>query len=137
MQGRRVLEALAAGPLSVAAVLAHIRRSDVAAPVARASLSRTLRRLWAAGLVELVTGHPTRPTLTDHVAYWRTAYATVQASPDAAYQAYRRQLATPADDSYGSAAAYVDAFRMAAAERPYARVRRVVLTPNGRAAVNN
>jgi hypothetical protein len=75
--------------------------------------------------------------LTEQVAYWRTAYANVQASPDAAYQAYRRQLATPADDSYGSVAAYVDAFRMAAAERPYARVRRVVLTPNGRAAVNN
>jgi hypothetical protein len=30
---------------------------------------------------------------------------------------YRRQLATPADDSYGSAAAYVDGFRRAAAER--------------------
>jgi hypothetical protein len=32
--------------------------------------------------------------------------------------------------------AYVDAFRMAAAERPYARVRRVALTPKGHATVN-
>jgi hypothetical protein len=129
-----VLEALATadGPLSVAAVLALIRRPDVAAPVARASLSRTLRRLWAAGLVELVTGHATRPTLTEQAAFRRTAYATVRASPEAAYQVYRRQLATPADDPYESAAAYVDAFRRAAAERPYARVRRVVLTDLGK-----
>ena len=112
-----MLEALTTGPLTLAAVLAHVRRPDVSVRVTQASLSRTLRRLWAAGLVELVTGHPTRPTLTEQVAYWRTAYANVQASPDAAYQAYRRQLATPADDSYGSAAAYVDGFRRAAAER--------------------
>jgi hypothetical protein len=77
----------------------------------------------AAGLVELVTARAARPTLTEQVAYWRRAYATVKASPDAAYDAFRRQLATPADDPYESAAAYVDAFRMAAAERPYARVR--------------
>src|SRR6266849_6262660 len=126
VQGRAVLEALATGdePLPVAVVLTHICRPEVAAPVARASLSRTLRRLWAAGLVELVTGHATRPTLTEQVAHWQRAYATVKASPDTAYQAFRRQLATPADDPYESAAAYVDAFRMAAAERPYARVRR-------------
>src|SRR6266852_9834794 len=93
VQGRAVLEALATGdePLPVAAVLTHIRRPEVTAPVARASLSRTLRRLWAAGLVELVTGHDTRPTLTEQAAYWRTAYATVRAFPEAAYQAFRRQ----------------------------------------------
>jgi DNA-binding MarR family transcriptional regulator len=132
-QGRIVLETLGTGhgPLPVAAVLAHIRRLDVSAPVARGSLSRTLRRLWAAGLVELVTEHATRPTLTEQAAYWRTAYATVRASPEAACQAFRRQLATPADDSYGSAAAYVDAFRVDA-ERPSARVRRVAFTPKGR-----
>jgi hypothetical protein len=56
--------------------------------------------LWAAGLVELVTKHAARLTLTEQVAYWRTAYATVKASPDAAYDAFRRQLATPADDPY-------------------------------------
>jgi hypothetical protein len=135
-QGRRVLEALATGPLSVAAMLAHIRRPEVAAPVARASLSRTLCGCWVAGFEELVTGHATHPMLTEQAAFRRTAYATVRASPEAAYQVYRRQLARPADDPYESAAAYIDAFRRAAAERPYARVRRVVLTPNGPAAVN-
>jgi hypothetical protein len=120
-QGRSVLKALATGeaPLPVAAVLEHIRRPDVAAPVARASLSRKLRRLWAAGLVELVTGHATRPTLTEqaaYCAYWRSQYVTAQASPDTAYQAYRRRFPTPADD-FGSAAAYVDRLRVEA-ERP-------------------
>ena len=83
-QGRRVLGALVAGPLPVAAVLAHVRRREISLPVARASLSRTLRRLWAAGLVELVTAHQSRPTLTEQAAFWRVRYATVQASPEAA-----------------------------------------------------
>ena len=131
-QGRRVLEALAArdGPLSVAAVLALIRRPDVAAPVARASLSRTLRRLWAAGLVELVTGHATRPTLTEQAAYWRSLYVAAQASPDATYQDYCRRFG----DHHGSAAGLQEALRAQVACYG-ARVRRVVLTPNGRAAV--
>jgi hypothetical protein len=41
---------------------------EVAAIVVRLEGERTLRRLWAAGLVELVTGHATRPTLTDQAA---------------------------------------------------------------------
>jgi hypothetical protein len=128
-----VLEALATadGPLPVAAVLTHIRRPDVSAPVARASLSRTLRRLWAAGLVELVTGHATRPTLTEEAAYWRSAYATAQASPDAAYRDYCRRYG----DHHGSAAGLLEALRAQAA-CPVARVRRVALTPTGREAVN-
>jgi hypothetical protein len=38
------------GPLSVAAVLTRIHQPGTSLLVARASLSRTLRRLWAAGL---------------------------------------------------------------------------------------
>jgi hypothetical protein len=49
-QGRRVL---GTGPLPVAALLARVHRPGVSLLVARASLSRTLRRLWAAELVEL------------------------------------------------------------------------------------
>jgi DNA-binding MarR family transcriptional regulator len=129
-QGRLVLAALAAGdgPLPVSRILACVRTPSTSLPVAQASLSRTLRRLWAAGLVELVTTQATRPTLTDHATYWRSAYARVSPCPDAAYQAYRRQVAT---DAYGSAAAYLAAWRHDA-ERPHARIRGVVLTPNGR-----
>ena len=132
-QGRVVLEALAAsdGPLPVRRILACVRTPGTSLPVAQASLSRTLRRMWVAGLVELITFHATRPTLTDHAAYWRSVYVKLRASPDAAYQAYRGQLAHASDDAYGSAAAYVDVFRREA-ERPQARVRGVVLTPKGR-----
>jgi len=132
MQGRRVLEALAAGdgPLPVTAILVQVRRPGMAAPVARASLSRTLRRLWAVGLVELVTGHATRPTLTERAAYWRSLYVAAQASPDATYQDYCRRFG----DHHGSAAGLLEALRAQVACYG-ARVRRVVLTPNGRAAV--
>jgi hypothetical protein len=132
VQGRAVLEALAAGdgPLSVAAVLALIRRPEVAAPVARASLSRTLRRLWAAGLVELVTGHATRPTLTEQAAYWRSLYVAAQASPDATYQDYCRRFG----DHHGSAAGLQEALRAQVACYG-ARVRRVALTDKGRETV--
>ena len=122
-------------PVAVAVVLGDVHRPGVSLPVARASLSRTLRRLWAAGLVELLTAPATRPTLTDQAAYWRTCYATMQAAPEAHYQAYRRSLQPPAEDDFGSATAYVEAFR-AAAVRPFARVCQVSLTEAGRAAVN-
>jgi hypothetical protein len=135
-QGRTVLEALATGngPLPVAAVLASIRRPDVAAPVARASLSRTLRRLWADGLVELLTGHATWPALSEQAAYWQKVYTAAQAAPEADWQAYRRQFPTHADD-FASAADYLEALRAHVA-CPGARVRRVSLTSKGRATVN-
>ena len=137
VQGRIVLAALAAadGPLPVAAVLTHIRRPEVKAPTARASLSRTLRRLWAADLVELVTRHAQRPTLTEQAVYWRTAYKSAQAAPDAAFQAYRQRFATAAD-AFASAAEYVDAIRAQAA-CPSARVSLVMLTSKGRASMVN
>jgi hypothetical protein len=134
-QGRTVLEALALdGPSSVAAVLARVSRPNVSAGVARASLSRTLRRLWTAGLVELVTAHATGPTLTKQVAYWRELSDHVRAAPEASWAAYRQRFPTRAED-FASASAYVAAIG-AEAERPRARVRRVSLTPKGRATVN-
>jgi len=135
-QGRAVLDALVGddAPVAVAVVLGDVHRPGVSLPVARASLSRTLRRLWA-GLVELLTAHATRPTLTDQAAYWRTCYATMQAAPEAHYQAYRRSLQPPAEDDFGSATAYVEAFR-AATVRPFARCVRCPLRRQGRAAVN-
>src|SRR5438128_2517891 len=142
-QGRRVLQAVASttdGQLTVCDLIAVIRQPSTSLPVARASVSRTLRRLWAARLVELVTHHPTRPALTDEAAYWRSLHATVQAAPDDTYRKYRAQLAAGGDrsddDRFGSAAALVAAFKDAAA-CPHARVHRVRLTPQGRAVVNN
>jgi hypothetical protein len=83
------------------------------------------------GLVELVTGHATRPTLTEQAAYWRSLYVGAQASLDATYRAYCRRYG----DHHGSAAGLLEALRAQVACYG-ARVRRVALTPNGHAAVN-
>jgi hypothetical protein len=126
------------GQLTAGEVLAHVRQPGTSVSVARASLSRTLRRLWTAGCLELWTRHPeqsTLTTLTEAVAYWRARYAQERAAPEAAYSAYCQDVATGATD-FGSAAAYLEALR-AKVTRPYARVRRVVLLPTGRAMVNN
>ena len=119
-QGRRVLGALVTGPLSVAAVLTRS--------------ARLARRYWWRARVcrgrcggcgrqdssSLVTAHPTRPTLTDQAAFWRVRYATVQASPETAYQAYRRQFPTRAED-YESVAAYAAWRSRRRAARRFAR----------------
>jgi hypothetical protein len=138
IQGRRVLEALGRthdGQLTVADLLVQIRQPETSVLVAKASLSRTLRRLWARGLVELVTRDRTGETLTAQVAFWRRQFETVRSAPEAYYRTYRERLATPADDAFGSAAAYVASFR-AEAERPSAAVRAVGSLGRGRAAVN-
>jgi integrase len=62
-QGRAVLGALpgaANGQLPIAAVFRAVHRADTRAAVERASLSRTLRRLWRAGgvLTSPRTGKP-------------------------------------------------------------------------------
>jgi hypothetical protein len=62
-------------------ILECVRTPARALPVARASLLRTLRRLWAAGLVELLTYHATPPTLTDQAAYWHSAFAIARSYP--------------------------------------------------------
>jgi DNA-binding MarR family transcriptional regulator len=137
VQGRRVLEALARtgdGQLTVGEVLRHVRRRHTSLPVARASLSRTLRRLWTAGFVELWTRPADRTRLTTEVAEWRAQYEQERADPEAAYAAYCRQVATAAE-TFGSALAYLEAVR-AQALRPRVRVRRIALLPPGRATVN-
>jgi DNA-binding MarR family transcriptional regulator len=118
----------------VAEVLRRVRRRHTSLPVARASLSRTLRRLWTAGFVELWTrpaDRTTWTTLTAEVAAWRAQYERERADPEAAYAAYCQEVA----NSFGSAAAYLEAVR-AEAMHPRARVRRIALLPPGRATVN-
>jgi DNA-binding transcriptional ArsR family regulator len=104
VQGRRVLEALARtgdGQLTVAEVLRHVRRRHTSLPVARASLSRTLRRLWTAGFVELWTrpaGWTRLTTLTKEVVEWRARYERERAAPEAAFAAYCQWVATAAEN---------------------------------------
>jgi DNA-binding MarR family transcriptional regulator len=136
-QARRVLGALAQTPnghLLVQSVLKCVRAPATSLPVAQASLSRSLRRLWSAGFVELAMRDG--DTLTAKASTRREVLAFVQGSPERAYQAYRQRLAQSngnTRDAFGSPAAYVAYFRARARQIPHARIHVVRLTPNGRA----
>jgi hypothetical protein len=136
-QGRAVLQALASaadGRLAMADVLRRVRRPGVSAAVTRASVSRTLRRLWLAGLVELADD--ARRTLTAEADRLERSAAVVHAQPEAAYRAYRERLGAQ-HDVYGSASRYAACWHAAAGRLPHLRVRQVHLTVNGRKAVNS
>jgi len=136
-QGRAVLQALTAaveGRLSPADVLRRVQRPGASVAVTRASLSRTLRRLWTAGLVELADG--AARTLTGEADQQRRWAEIAAAQPETAYRAYldkMRQDGQP--DRYGSAGRYVAAWQEVAARMPTLRVRLVHVTGAGRAAL--
>lgn len=138
-QGLAVLGALqeaAHGQLPITAVLRAVHRAGTRAPVARASLSRTLRRLWRAGLVELVA--EASRSLTGEVQHQQRCAALARSAPEASYQAYVarcRAEGTPLE--YFTAVEYVEAWRVSAELRPSLRVQHVVLTERGRKAVND
>src|SRR4051812_24325151 len=88
-QGRVVLEALAredSGRLWAVDLLDALRRPATADGVTRASLSRTLRRLWRASLVELMNADGV--TLTSEATRMAELAAAVRSAPDATYRAY-------------------------------------------------
>jgi hypothetical protein len=138
-QGRAVLQALATaadGRLATADVLRRVQRPGASATVTRASVSRTLRRLWAAGLVELADRD--RRTLTAEAARRQHLCDVVQAHPEVAYRAYVARLRRDGQhDGYGSAARYAAGWRHVAQRMPHLRVRQVHLTSTGHQAVNS
>lgn len=103
----------------------------------RASLSRTLRRLWQRGLVEL---HDSRwidagQTMSDKVRQRRGIAARAQANPEAFYREalrFRTLVAKHDHDPWGSADACVAEKVRLADEVPTLRVRRVSVTTLGR-----
>lgn len=132
--GLAVLQACL-GPRTVA-IHDLVRRSQRRPPVARASLSRTLRRLWRAGLVELTTDWGT--TLTEHHAEIDDTLAAQERDPEAAFaeelDAVRRGV--PGFLPYTTADEWLGYQRSAAARRKRGKPMRVVcLTSEGRALV--
>ena len=91
-----------------------MQRDGASASVTRASVSRTLRRLWTAGLVELedVAGR----TLTAEAERLQRRLAdAVTAQPDVAYRAYLERLRRNGQrDRYGSATRYAASWRATA-----------------------
>lgn len=115
----------AGGSASVAQL---VRRSGRSVRVARASLSRTLRRLWLRGLVELEDdwGHP----LTQGIASIEQDLARHERDPDEAFRCDREARAL---FPYATAREYLDVHRREARTvTRYRRTRRARVTVAGR-----
>ncbi len=113
-----------------------VRRSPRRQAVARASLSRTLRRLWRAGLVELLNDWG--DTLTEYYAAIDNKLAAQERDPDAAFavvlDAVRR--GAPGFFPYTTAADWIEDQRRAAAKLKRSKpTRTVCLTAQGRELV--
>jgi hypothetical protein len=118
--GRDVLRLLArasGGSLPLRTLKTALDRGDVSPAVQRASLSRTLRRLWRAGLVELSDerGEP----LTSRIARIHQWAERVRSDPAGAYRVYVTRAAR--GDQFGSADAYARAYLEQAARVPEIR----------------
>lgn len=137
-QGRTVLEVLGQQlgcrfPISY--LVGHFLSAHGSAASTRASLSRTLRRLWRAGLVELTNDWGR--TLTDYYAAIDEELAAQERDPEAAFAAVLAAIAgAPGFFPYETAEEY-----LASERRRIARLRRgkpmraVCLTPQGRELV--
>jgi hypothetical protein len=122
-------------------VAQRVRRGD-AQSVVRASLSRTLRRLWRLGLVELSDGFRTATGGRDQAL---EQLQRVRRDPAGAYAAYQRRIGRlaaftaarrgraipPVRDPYGSPESFLDAAERETHRFPRLRVLRVALTAAG------
>jgi hypothetical protein len=111
-------------------------RAGTPLPIARASLSRTLRRLWRQGLVEL-EGAYQGSTLTARLAYINEELAAIEADPEAAYAPLRETCQRVA--FYPKTAADYLAFkrRLAPERRQHYPVKFVCSTEQGRARLRD
>jgi hypothetical protein len=125
-----------AGQLTVAALVIRIGRRGASRTVTRASLSRTLRRLWRDGLVELSEHGRTLTEKRDHI---RAMVGEQEADPEQAYAGYLAWRASIAamlgqpvkPDPYGSVEYFMRARRRAMHQRPRIYVRDVQITEAG------
>ena len=135
-QGLAVVEALAHQPSSRVPIRQLVRllapaHGSVAST--RASLSRTLRRLWSVGLIELENDW--RVPLTKRLAALDAERAQLEADPEAAYAKQRAAIdrGAPGFFPFTSAAEYLPfQRRMIARRRRGCRHTVAVLTTNGR-----
>jgi hypothetical protein len=136
-QGLTVLEALAqppSGRLTIRRLVTLLQPAHSTPASTRASLSRTLRRLWRAGLVELE--HDGGLTLTEMQTATDAELACFDADPAGDYAAVLAKIAAgriPACFARKSQAAYLAYRRQQIADRTrHARTRAAVLTAAGR-----
>jgi hypothetical protein len=120
---------LPAGRRSVAEIVRAVRVPGSTLQVTRASVSRTLRRLWRDGLVDLFAGWR---SMSDARAEGAARLAEKEADPEQAYRDYCELMENIGlSDSCGSAEAYI-AFQRRRLTRPDMRVTTVQITDAGR-----
>ena len=127
---------------SVREIVTAARRAGRSLPVARASVSRALRRLWLRGAVEL---HDRRcvgagRTMSERRQRAREIVAAAQANPEQFYKGALRFYALIRKHNYdpwGSADACVAAKERQAEELPKLRTVRVTVTPSGRSLLEH
>jgi DNA-binding transcriptional ArsR family regulator len=122
---------MAAGELPVNDLVRALRRRGTSLAVTRASLSRTLRRLWRAGLVELATRYSYMPTMTEKQQRDRARVDADITDPVAAYERYKSVVGSEFD-TCGSPEAYLAGLRANWGRAPDLRVQRVRITDAGR-----
>ncbi len=125
----RVIDVAGTGVLVRDLVRVQVRAGRSQA-VVRASLSRTLRRLWRMGLVELHDGWSSFSAKQQEA---RARLVRFEADPLGNYQGYRSWTTRVGKaDTYGSAEAFLSAKRTQANAAPRLRVVRVTATLRGR-----
>ena len=138
VQGRSVLEALVEseeGLQSPNELTQLIVRGGASLSVARASLSRTLRRLWSAGLVELESTRG--KTFSELRQDSKDRAERARRDPAGFYQGYCKWVSTVGGRPIVASADEWLALKQRQARRPpTGRVRVVILTEAGRDAVN-
>jgi len=135
-QGRTILQALDAAPeelVWMADLVELIARPQTRRGVTRASLSRTLRRLWRAGLVELLDDWTTLSARDEQA---RAKLAALEADPAAAYARHQEFWQSCGEPQYIAASVEDYMALRRANARPSMRVRMVRITAAGRASVN-
>ena len=121
------------GRVSIAWLVRRRVQRGVPMPIARASLSRTLRRLWRTGLVELTNDWGW--ALTEHYAAVDEQLAAHERDPDAVFANQLAAIArgVPGFFPFATAGEYLAFARRSAAKRKRGKpMRYVSLTPQGR-----
>ena len=129
----RLIDAAATG-VRVRDLVSLQVRAGRSEAVARASLSRTLRRLWRAGLVELHSRFGCSGlSLSAKQQEARQRLVGFEADPHGSYQVYKSWATrVGVADAYGSAEAFLAAKRAQAKSMPHLRIVCATATPRGR-----
>jgi hypothetical protein len=133
------------GRISVKELIRHRIARGMKRGVAKASLSRTLRRLWRLGLIELHTySSGYRFSATERQLNAQRIFERVLQNPRVEYRQFKKHMTSFAavmggkfTDPYGSASAFLATKQRAFMQCPRIRARYIETTAQGEQTVNS